>query len=435
MFANMHDRTRRTLCRGAFVLLCVLPSACVLGLSLYRHTPIYRSAIKSRWEQAFFQRLGLITTIDGVRQPDHQSLTLEGIKLVDPETGELLARVRVLELAESDHRHVLLASQPEIEPGQFARLCRVLDDRILRGPPLDGEVQFLARELTLLGENGQTFTDVQCSVGQHQAGIQLLVGFRLAGAAESAAAQLQILRNRQLSPPATGWHLRTGSTPLPCSIFKDYVPLLQNLGPACRFNGAVWADAANHRWSGEIAGRFTHVDLDKLIAPFPHKLSGTAELFFQRARFDDGRLLDAAGTIETDGGVISRSLVEAMGESLQLRRPRDTSPDPAQLMRYSHLACGYELTATQLRLSGTCPNAPTGTILLGTSGPLLTESTIRSIPAVALARALSPGSQFQVPATRETRLLVDSLPIPTAGPSPVRQAKQQRHVPLRLRKR
>ena len=114
-----------------------------------------------------------------------------------------------------------------------------------------------------------------------------------------------------------------------------------------------------------------------------------------------------------------------MGDSLLLVRPHGASSDSGHLLTYKQLAGGYKLVDTELRLSGTCLNAPVGTILLGTAGPLLTESSARSIPAVALARALSPGSEFQVPATKETRLLVGALPIPNGTWPPVRQAQRQ----------
>jgi len=428
----MHDRTRRNLCRLAFLLFCVLPTACVLVLILHRHSSFYRSATTRHWEQALFQRLGLITTIDRVWRSERHVISLEGVKLIDPETRQQIARIRVLELAQRDHGQVLWASQPEIADGQFLRVWEVLHERLLRGPPLDSEVRFLAGEVTLLGDNGQTFTNVECLIEQHETGAQVLLDFRVAGAEEQSTAQLRIMRNRQLSPPATGWQLRTGSTSLPCSMFTAYLPVLESLGPSCRFAGTASADRSTNRWNGEFVGRFTQVDLDGLIAPFPHKLSGTAELVFQRARFQDGRLLEAAGAVRADGGVISRSLVEALGNALQLDGPGIAATDPRLLLEYQQLAFGYELVATKLRLSGTCQNAPIGTVLLGKTGPLLTDSGTDSIPAVALARALSPSSEFLVPATKETGLLLDALPVPTGSSATTRQATRP-NVTVRLR--
>ena len=80
----------------------------------------------------------------------------------------------------------------------------------------------------------------------------------------------------------------------------------------------MWVQHVEQSWDGEIAGRFLDVDLDSLVAPFPHKLSGTAEIVLSHTSFRQGKLVEAAGALSSDGGTISVSLLTAAAESLKL---------------------------------------------------------------------------------------------------------------------
>jgi hypothetical protein len=70
-------------------------------------------------------------------------------------------------------------------------------------------------------------------------------------------------------------------------------------------------------------------------------------------------------------------------------------------------------------------------VLASKTGPLLTASPGHAVPAVNLLRTLLPDNQFQVPATRQTDVLVGLFPVPDVLPT--RTAARQTHVPTRLR--
>ena len=107
-------------------------------------------------------------------------------------------------------------------------------------------------------------------------------------------------------------------------------------------------------WQGEISGRFRGVDLDRLVTDrYNHKLSGTAELVFRRACFQDGKLIDAAGDVLCDGGVVSLSLLHEADRSLGLvadQRIRSVETDP--LRRYQELKFGFTLNEQGLKIVG-----------------------------------------------------------------------------------
>jgi hypothetical protein len=350
-------------------------------------------------------------------------------------------------MAQTDHGLVMLLSQPELDDGAFLRLWEAFHNRVLRGGVLPVAVQWNAAELTLHSPpQAITFTDVRCTAEPFASGTKARIDFRVAGVEMASPAQLAIVRDRAPHPPVTKWQVRTGATPLtkwqvrtgatplPCSLFADYCPPLARLGSECRFQGSVWAEESGDSWDGEIAGRFQQVDLQQLLAPFPHKLSGAAEVTLTHARFRSGRLTGAAGSLHAHGGVVSTSLLSTIGEALQLRVTCAGEESSQPLHTYEQLALGFQLDAAGLRVAGLCTDATPGAVLVGRSGTILADSTAEVVPAVALAQALSPDHHLHVPATRETDLLLRALPLPEASSTIERTANRESYAPLRLKK-
>ncbi|MFV1966463.1 MAG: hypothetical protein ACC628_13650 [Pirellulaceae bacterium] len=430
----MRDKTRRSICRLAFCMLCLLPTAGIGGLILYRSTPVYAAAERVYWQHLLHAHTGLTARVGSVRRPRRGDVLLDQVTLTDPDSGRRLARVRLVEMAWTDHGLVMLLSQPEIEAGQFQRLWSLFHHRVLRAGELPMAVQLSAAELTLHATpHALTFTEVRCTAESSAKITKTLIEFRVAGAEMTSPAQLQIVRGREVYPPVTGWRLRTGPTPLPCSLFAGYCRPLERLGSDCRFHGTIWAEETTQGWDGEIAGRFDQVDLQALMDPFPHKLSGMAEIVFNQATFRGSRLQDVAGSLIAHGGVISTSLVTRLGDVFQL--PVDSGLEESQepLHAYQQLAVGFQLDADGMHISGLCDTATTGALLVGPEGTMLSDSLHAVVPAVALAQALSPDADLQVPATKETHLLLRALPLPGVRPSAPLTAKK-RYTRLRLKK-
>jgi hypothetical protein len=181
-----------------------------------------------------------------------------------------------------------------------------------------------------------------------------------------------------------------------------------------------------------MAGQFLDADLERLIAPFPHKLSGTAELAFSHTSFRRGKLVEAAGALSSNGGVISRSLLTAAAESLKLGSNIGSDEHADTLLEYRQLALGFQVDATGLQLSGLCDGRQEGVLLVGISGDLLLDSRSELIPSIALARALVPQAELQVPATSATEQLLRALPLPSPT-LPSSATARRPYSPVQLR--
>jgi len=434
----MHDRTRRRLCRTGFLLLCVLPTVSVVVWGSVICSPAYVAAHKAAWQADLSRRLGLTVQLQSVQNPSRGLTVLTGLVLRDPETNAPLAQVRRIELGCRGDQWVVLAAQPELETKNLWRLYRALHQRLLCGAPGSlPKVHFYAGELNLKqsGDRGDsTLTDVHCRLTPAETGPQATIEFRDVAQQSGEPAQLSLTRNRQISPPATRWHLRTGSAPLPCYLLADHVAILACLGDRATFQGTVEAIRSPGGWEGEVTGRFGDVDLDRLVTDrYDHKLSGMAEVVFRRARFRGGKLVDAAGDLLCSGGVVSLSLLHQADKSLGLVADgRIRSVETDSLRRYQELKFGFTLTQQGLKIVGLCHDAGEGVVMTDYYGPLLTDRPQEVAQVAALVRTLSSRSGEHVPATYEAYQLLHVLPIPSHTDTPALSARQPIYSPVRL---
>ena len=435
----MHESHRRLCCRAAFLLLCLAPTVCVLAWSVFLQTPAHRAWQIAAWQTELSHRLGVTVRIGGVSAPQAGRTLFDGLELFDPETDAPLASVRAVEAAHNGRGWVLLASHVELPAYQLSQLAAVFHDRVLRQPPRDGgSWELIAGEVTLSAADvpAETFQDVRVSIESTDDGSQAKIEFRVAGLSMSEPAQLKLVRNRQLTPPATSWELNTGGAALPCSIFAGQVPSLAHLGEQCHFDGLIGVTATPRGWEGIVNGRLKQVDLDRLITDqFPHKLSGSAEIVLNHARIRQGRIVEAAGTLVSTGGVVHRSLLEAAAQTSTLRLTLSSRIKEGEepLWKYRELAIGFNLDADGLTITGNCASAAPGTILSDRTGVLVAEAKQPTVAAVALVRTLAPQNEIQVPASQETNRLLEILPVP-ALLAPESATARRPSSTLRLRK-
>lgn len=431
----MHQKTRRWICRVAFLTLCASPTLWLLGVIGYRSSPWFAQRQLAVWQRVVQEQTGLLAQIGRVSYPRGDIVLFERVQLTDPDSERLVVQLRQAELVRAESRLLVILSQPEVEPGQFDRLCETFHDRLLRGAirlPMEAS----APEVTLKGTpRALTLTDVQCRVIPEQQAIRTAVDFRVAGIPMTAPARIEVVRDRSAWPPTTGWEVQTGPIPLPCSLLAGYFPPLERLGPDCRFAGRAWAAPARDGWNGGLAGQFQAVALEHLIAPFPHKLSGRADVVLDHVAFRGGRLDEAAGTVDCRGGVVSRSLLASFADACRCQKSSRLDRAEAGLIEYDRLAVRFELAAEGLQLHGLCSEDAPGVLIADRHGPLLTELESWPQPAMVLAQALSPAGALQVPATIESDLLLRSLPLPRPATDAPRTAERSGYTPIRLHER
>lgn len=421
---QLHDKTRFRLCLAGFAVLCVLPTLLVAGWCVGRHLPGHARAEAEQ----LGRQLGMTVKLAGVKYARPGVVMYEGLELADRETDQTVLRCRLVEIAresadekEKRPRTVLTitAAQPEIEAASLPRVWQCLQ-RIMEGlcGGLDADLRLAAAEVTLQAHDGsQTMTNVEGAIETLPGGIRSEVHFRLAGVDTPEPIGIRLVRNRQISPPASGFELYTGGGELPCNVLAMGLEELKPLGPRCCFRGYIWANETIDGWEGEVTGQMVNLDLGRLVTDhFPHKLTGNAQLIIQSARFRHGRLEEGSAIVTAGPGTIDRSLLAAAVDRLNLVAVKKSSP-AGEGIAYEELALSANFDAKGLRLCGRCSSTAPGTILRDGRDCLLGEPS-QPQPMAALVQTLVPQSMVQVPASRQSDWLIRHLPVPEVIPLP-----------------
>lgn len=428
---GLRRRERVFLCRLGFVLLCLLPTVVVAGWVARNSHPKFLAADVQEWQRELSQRTGLAVSIGGLIYPNHYTARLVDVRLADPETAAVAVQVRSLEIARTSSGWQVSASQPEVHLPALAALSGLLHDRLLRSSAGEqAACEFFARELTLRSaDRALTLADVRGVREQRKASVQIALDFQLPERAKTEQpARLTLVRNAQQAPALTRWELQTSAAPLPCFLLGDILPAVANLGSGVCFQGTAWCAAEPAGLSGEVAGTLTNVELDRLVTEnFPHQLSGLATLQFSPARIAAGRVTDMRGTLQAADGRISASLLVAAQQHLGLHAAAPTG----ESLPFRQLSLGFQMDQEGLSLTGSGDPTREGVLLASAASVLLEAPPEHRVPAVALISTLVPAGQVQVPATQQTKLLVQTLPTPDLI-LPQTAARSRAHTPTRL---
>lgn len=420
---------RIRLCRLIFMGCALAPTLGMLSWGAAHRLP----SVVTNWQRDLGNWLGCAATLSDVTRPSPRVVLLHDLALIEPETGQVFFRCRLLEASDDGTTLSLAAEQPCCEASGMERVLELVERRLRHETPgTNRRMEFRSAELTWTRSGGAlTFTDLDGAIEPTADAETARFEFRLAGVEMPDRASLSITRDRRSNPPRLVIDAQTGSQPIPCAPFSAWARAW--LGVDCRFSGELRASQRRTGWQGILTGRFENIDLDALVSQhFPHKLSGLAQLELQDVTFRADRLTTARGTLTARDGVISRSLIQSAGQWLKLN-PR-LAPIASAVVRYRQLGFGFEMDEAGLVLTGQAGARTPGAILVDTYETYWREPRVQPQPIVSLVRALVPANDVQVPATRETDWLIRRLPLSEVVPPPSRDGSR-RDVNTHLRVR
>gem|GEM_PF-3916477 len=370
---------------------------------------------------------GLAVSIESLSRPSSKTTRYINVTLTDPETNKPVFQCRSVDVSwknttgdqEAQGKALVLSvTGSEVIADQADNLHSLLN-RILTcrtgTPPFN--ILLNVGDLVLRAETGsQSFANVDGRMDVLPGGIQMEFNFRLSGVESGDLARLRIGRNRQTIPPSTGFELYTGDNALPLSSLAFGFRRLKWLGLDCRFSGYIWSSEGENGHEGEVTGRLLGLELDHLVTEwFPHKLSGKCQLTIHRARFADGRLESASGSLHAGPGQVSSSLLDSIASRLKITLGNALNM-PASLVGYKELAFNFKLGEHGLQLQGQCTTGAPGVIMAGDTGAILGNSLEMRQPISSFLDALDPTGIAQHSATEKTAWLARCLPLNSGSP-------------------
>ena len=413
---SLHETTRIRLCRAAFVALCLGPLCAVVAWSVVVRVDWYRQA----HERAIAARLGWTARLDEASTPRPNLLLYRGLELADPNNGQLLARLPFVEIDSGGATVVVRLPYPAIVNGTRLDAFWKLAQELARSSESAAHLRFEARNLTVhLVDGDQSFTELagELDSNEGQALGKLSFCRAVAGSQTPEPCEVMLTRSQHAGTLVHSIELSTGNTPLPASLIASIWPGALQLGKTSAFAGRISAIEQSGAWRTEFRGELTRIDLDLLVSPFPHKLSGLATARLDRVTIAGGRLENAAGSLTAGPGEISRSLVQSAETHLHVRAADQAISGPSNSLPYLQLCASFEVGPEGMTLRGAVPNTK-GALLVDDQFVLVEEAPVSIQPVVDLVRTLVPRHEVQVPATRETAMLTSALQMPSIAPEP-----------------
>ena len=413
---TLHERTRRTLCRAGFLLLCIVPTCTVVGWIAFARSSLHAGM----HERELSGKLGVTVSLAAAQCPSPRTTLLKDVVLTDEESSCELLRSRLVEIEQSSGETRIRVSQPKVV-GPGSKGVWDLLERQMRSRTLQRRATKIVGDVTLdLPHAELTLTGVQADLLPGADRCEAFIQFRIAGYAQQEPVRVRLTRHRLPQPEPVAIEIETGSTAVPTEILAVFCPALSELGKTATFKGSIRAHGSPAGWTGTVRGVLNGLDLDALITQhFPHKLGGMAAVQITRATFTEGRLSSAEAIITAGPGLVSSSLLSAAGAALSCGANAEPRP-AADPLHYEKLAVHVTIDDRGLSLRAS-PDADGA--LLADASLLLRQPAAEYQPVVNLVRALVPNSDVLVPATRQTEQLIRILPIPSialsqqAGPT------------------
>ena len=397
----MHERTERALCRLAFLLLCALPTLSVMSLTVLTWTPWYHNRQVQSLEDALSQRLGVNVSISDMHRPTPSSWQLDGVEFTDPETGNLVSKVRSVSYAEKNGMVLISLAQPELQAAQLSLIWRIVHDRFLCQPELLGQaVTLTAQDLSIHSRlRGITFSPVRVRIDSKAEATRAWVQFLLADwSPEDMPATVSVTRTRSGDAPKTHWELQTGSRPLPCSVLADYLPVMRMLGLDAEFSGLLsWHMERDDYFVRLQEAYFTNVNMLELFEPLDYHVSGMGTIHLTSLTRHSGMpISEAVGKISIQGGRIEVGLLRRLAGLFQANLNLPTEIADRERLECQLVASEFQLYGNDIQVRGICSqqrnfeSSITGTAVVAHDRPVLMFDPSQRVASRQLTSTIDP---------------------------------------------
>jgi hypothetical protein len=367
-------------------------------------TPWYQSRLLARLSYELGRETGLVFDIDQYRQVAPGKLLLQGVAISDPETGDLVATIRMVEYLRENDRVGILLHQPELQSAGLGRAWAVVHDRLISRPEHTiRPIKIAAADLNIHSQSGSlALGDLSATVTPEANGVRLVAeagsggGFGGFGRGELLL-RCSLFRDRSGDVPRTDLVFSTEGTALPCSVLAEYLPVAKKLGPDAQFVGNVTCQQTANGWSFDFGSpTLMGVELSRCTEDLPHWIRGTADLHLRRCRIEPGRMVDIIGSFQARDVRVGTSLLRALREHTGWLFDETFLDGSNESVECSLAAVDFEITDQTMKLTGICNSMHAaiepGVALFG-SGRAIAKTNPQRFNADRFVAALDPSSR------------------------------------------
>lgn len=280
----LSDNQRRTICRLVFLLGCLAPTLALIYTILHRPTA-------ADWARNVQAELGVEATIDGIETPWPGVTILRGVKLFDPEAGNLFEATEVkVEMTESANR-IVVDHKLSLTNTGLIKLVQLINEHPLRRHGVDRPWLVYFNDLATIYDSKlsdsnaslcQTLTIENTQIEMRprplKDGTEMQVRFQIAGepivlspdrnALPEPVVDAYLARSFTMQDGRSDllFELDTKGVALPCWLMGDLVSEVKGLGAQARFEGRLAFVPKGDDSVGRIQGTFSKLDRTRYYA-------------------------------------------------------------------------------------------------------------------------------------------------------------------------
>lgn len=404
----MHERTQRRICRVVYVLACILPTVLAVAFVLYFHRPWQ----ERDWQHLLESNLHVRASISQVTAPRPGERKLYDVRLADLLSRKEIASVDKLQLLSNASLH---AEQINVTFHDLESLTRTVQSWL--GTDELTALNFTIEKLLLSHGSDETceLTNVRIAFDDTTTQKRKL---KLQADVSTDEAKQAHVRLQVEHTPTGPWDISLDcrEAQLPAYFFAEFLPGAARWKDA-HFNGIMQLRCGINGVEGTLEGKFSPINLQAWLGDdSPHQLRATANLQLDKLRWLNFRVVEAQGSLNSEPGQMSRSLIAALANSpycVPSKKLADSSsPDT---ISFEKLGCNFDMNASGLSIKGNCltpsPEMP-GCLLVSDVEPLLVQPTCPHVPLPYFVQVFCPLDKYWLPGMRKAADLAEVLPQP-----------------------
>jgi hypothetical protein len=336
---------------------------------------------------------------------------LEGVNIVDPEDGRLVARCESLEILTGEDGTGLHFSTITVQPDQFSRLLEILHERILRQRRLLENPVYTVASRVILPTHGQEIRLTEFRLDAHQSrnGPEAMLVFRWVDRPDGELVRLHLLRDQTIYPASTRIELLTGDTDLPCTLLYQPTPPMDQVLKTATFRGNLRISSTATGWHGDVTGYLKGIRFEALD-PSPSRgvplATGSAMLEIRRCIIEkswmrqlDGRLDSTSGNLEV--ATLAR-IAQQLGFVGEIPIPENGQ------VAYDEMAIDFQMAPGSVTLRGAC-SGNAGAMIMANNQVMFREPQ-QSLTTLQVIQAMFNLGPTRVPVSAEEHPLLRAIP-------------------------
>ena len=427
----MHERTQRAVARLLFVFCCAVPTTLTLLIVLVTWTPWYQDRQLSKLEYELNRETGLVFDIGRLRAASPIQFDLRDVSIHHPETGRLIARIRLVEFIKSDQHIGMVLHQPVIESAEVGWAWSRLHQHLIASP-VDSmlPITIAAMDCSIRGDlRSLPLPNVTTTISRDGRDTRMAIVAETSIDAGGPRIRLDLLRKRSGGTPHSEVTFSTQGTSLPCAVFAEHAPWVRQLGPAAHFSGTIACQQIDDRWSFDLGtSKLSQLDLSYLTSDLKHPIHGEGDLQLRRCLIRPNEMVQITGRLRAANARLRMPMLVELRDRLSMKIDEPFVSQFASRIDCRHIAVDFQINDESLKLTGVCteirPGVGHDVAIFAHGRPIAWTSGV-TINSDSLTEVLGPPAH-QLAAWNQW-LLPSAQPITTSS-APIGEFRQVRRL-------